>query len=430
MKNSKTLDSLEDWLIRLETLSSIEINLGLERVEAVLKRLNLKNFEYVISIAGTNGKGSTVAILSALLKEMGFCVGSYTSPHLHKYNERININGISVSDNQIVQAFRRVELKRRGEPLTYFEYGTLAALSIFSETHVDIAILEVGLGGRLDAVNAIDSNACVITNVTLDHRQWLGNDIESIALEKAGIMRKNKPVVFGSKTVPSNIKKHAHKIGSDLLLAGIDYDFLVNENGTWDWSCKSIVVNNIKNLSLNGIHQIENASAALALIASLKNIKFPSKKIINRSLKDIFLPGRQEVVCLNDVIWMFDVAHNPDAARVLYDTILKLDIEGNLIIVVGFLMDKQVSSFVKIIHSLVHRWIVCDLDHPRAIPAEELSFLISSQLDKPVQITDSISIALNHAHANAKPGDIVLVTGSFYTVGPALKWIELQTQDK
>ena len=416
MKNSKTLDSLEDWLIRLETLSSIEINLGLERVEAVLKRLNLKNFEYVISIAGTNGKGSTAAILSALLREMGFCVGSYTSPHLHKYNERININGISVSDEQIVQAFKRVESKRQTEPLTYFEYGTLAALSIFEENRVDIAILEVGLGGRLDAVNAIDSNACVITNITLDHRQWLGNDIESIALEKAGIMRKNKPVVFGSKTVPSNIKKHAYKIGSDLLLAGIDYDFLVNENGTWDWYCKSIVVNNIKNLSLNGIHQIENASAALALIASLKNIKFPSKEIINRSL--------------NDVTWLLDVAHNPDAARVLYDTIVKLDYDGNLIIVVGFLMDKQVSSFVKIIHSLVHRWIVCDLDHPRAIPAEKLSFLISSQLDKPVQITDSISIALNHAHASVKPGDIVLVTGSFYTVGPALKWIELQIQDK
>ena len=430
MKNSKTLDSLEDWLVRLETLSSIEINLGLERVEAVLKRLNLKKFEYVISIAGTNGKGSTAAILSALLKEMSFCVGSYTSPHLHKYNERININGISVSDEQIVQAFKRVELKRRDEPLTYFEYGTLAALSIFAENHVDIAILEVGLGGRLDAVNAIDSNACVITNVTLDHCQWLGNDIESIALEKAGIMRKNKPVVFGSKIVPSYIKKHGHKIGSDLLLAGIDYDFLVNENRTWDWSCKSIVVNNIKNLSLNGIHQIENASAALALIASLKNIKFPSKKIINRSLKDISLPGRQEVVCLNDVIWMFDVAHNSDAARVLYDTILKLDYDGNLIIVVGFLMDKQVSSFVKIIHSLVHRWIVCDLDHPRAIPAEELSFLISSQLDKPVQITDSVMNALSRANSIANPGDMVLVTGSFYTVGPALKWIELQIQDK
>ena len=430
MKNSKTLDSLEDWLVRLETLSSIEINLGLERVEAVFKRLNLKKFEYVISIAGTNGKGSTAAILSALLREMGFCVGSYTSPHLHKYNERININGISVSDEQIVQAFKRVELKRQTESLTYFEYGTLAALSIFEENHVDIAILEVGLGGKLDAVNAIDSDACVITNVTLDHCEWLGNDIETIALEKAGIMRKKKPVVFGSKIVPSNIKKHAHKIGSDLLLAGIDYDFLVNDNGAWNWSCKSIVVNNIKNLSLYGYHQIENASAALALIASLKNVKFPSKKIINRSLREIVLPGRQEVTYLNDVTWLLDVAHNPDAARVLYDTILKLDYDGNLIIVVGFLMDKQVSSFVKIIQSLVHRWIVCDSDHPRAIPAGKLSFLISSQIDKPVQIMDSVTNALSHANSIANPGDMVLVTGSFYTVGPALKWIESQIRDK
>jgi len=225
---------LAAWLTRLESLSAREIDLGLERVEQVLDRLQLELPKTVLHVAGTNGKGSCVAMLEGVLRRTGGSVGCYTSPHVFRYNERIRVDGTEAGDETIVGAFERIEAVRDDVPLTYFENGTLAALVVFAEQGVDIAILEVGMGGRLDAVNAIEPDAGLITNVSLDHCDWLGEDIESIAFEKAGIMRAGKPVVFGDRVVPAAITRHAANIEAGLIRAGEDYDWSASAT-SWEW---------------------------------------------------------------------------------------------------------------------------------------------------------------------------------------------------
>ena len=213
---------LSDWLSWLETCSPNEIELGLERVEVVLERLGLDSPEHLLLIAGTNGKGSCVAMTQALLLASGVSVGAYTSPHVARFNERIVVNHTEVTDNQIIAAFERVEIARVDVPLTYFEYGTLAAMVVFAAAKLQVWVLEVGMGGRLDATNVLDPTAAIITNVSLDHCEWLGNDIESIATEKAGVMRKGAPVVFGAEKVPKAVLARAAEVGADLLVAGRD----------------------------------------------------------------------------------------------------------------------------------------------------------------------------------------------------------------
>jgi dihydrofolate synthase/folylpolyglutamate synthase len=226
--------ALGDWLNRLESFSAHEIELGLERVEAVLERLAIKLPETVFHVAGTNGKGSCAALLESLLRAGGRNVGCYTSPHVHRYNERIRINGAEAADASLIHAFERIELVREDVPLTYFEAGTLAALWVFAQERVDTAILEVGMGGRLDAVNAVDAEAALITNVTLDHCDWLGPDVESIAHEKAGVMRAGRPVVFGGLDRPKAICDEAKRIGADLRAAGRDFTWSAGRS-SWSW---------------------------------------------------------------------------------------------------------------------------------------------------------------------------------------------------
>ncbi|MEJ2128086.1 MAG: Mur ligase family protein [Woeseiaceae bacterium] len=225
---------LSDWLARLETISSREIDLGLERVSRVLDRLELPLADRVFHIAGTNGKGSSVAMLESLLKSTGARIGCYTSPHIINYNERIRIDGIDASDEQIISSFERVETVRGEEELTYFEFGTLAALVLFADAGMDTLILEVGMGGRLDAVNAVEPTASLITNIALDHCDWLGESIEAIAFEKAGVMRAGKPAIFGARDVPQAIIDHADDIGAELRLAGTDFDWELHGE-TWSW---------------------------------------------------------------------------------------------------------------------------------------------------------------------------------------------------
>ena len=245
--------TLDQWLPWLESLSPREIVLGLERVRTVLDRLELQKPALVINVAGTNGKGSSVAMLEALLSSAGRKTACYTSPHLQHYNERIRIDGRSASDEQIIEALVTVEASRDDVPLTYFEFGTLAALAAFDAANADTLILETGMGGRLDAVNAVEPDACLITNISLDHCAWLGDDIESIAAEKAGIMRRSKPVVFGSRAVPEAIKMAAKDVGAELLLPGVDYDYQAVPGVTsWSWQGRSTALPELRPPSLSG----------------------------------------------------------------------------------------------------------------------------------------------------------------------------------
>ena len=233
--------SLADWLIRLESYSPHEIELGLDRVRAVIERLELALPRQIFHIAGTNGKGSSVAFTQALLSKTGARIGSYTSPHLLEYNERICIDLEPASDSDIIAAFERVDAARGDTPLTYFEFGTIAALVAFAAHELDIAILEIGMGGRLDAVNAVEPSAGLITNVSLDHCDWLGDDLESIALEKAGIMRAGKSTVYAAVNAPESIQRHADDVGADLVLAGRDYNWTVNaDDWTWQGRCRAL----------------------------------------------------------------------------------------------------------------------------------------------------------------------------------------------
>ena len=226
---------LSEWLAWLETLSPSEVNLGLDRTQGVLERLELTRPSHVLLLAGTNGKGSSVAMAEALLRASGFRTGAYTSPHISQYNERIAVDGIVASDAEIIAAFERVEAARRGTELTYFEFGTLAAAVVFAAAELDVWLLEVGLGGRLDATNAFDPTASLITNVSLDHCDWLGDNVETIAMEKAGVMRAGIPTVFGDRNIPTSIVNQASKSGALLLRAGEEFDFAVDDGGIWSW---------------------------------------------------------------------------------------------------------------------------------------------------------------------------------------------------
>jgi dihydrofolate synthase/folylpolyglutamate synthase len=410
---------LSDWLSRLEALSPHEIDLGLDRVEIVLRRLALEPPKSVFHIAGTNGKGSSVAMLEAVLRISGTRVGSFTSPHISRYNERIRIDGNEASDAQIVAAFERVEAARRGEELTYFEFGTLAALVVFAETGIDTAILEIGMGGRLDAVNAVEPDAGLITNISLDHCDWLGNDIETIAFEKAGIMRKNKPVIFGARELPQSILRHADEIGAHLLAAGRDFDWS-SDGSQWSWRGSKHRLDGLDLPALPGEHQVGNAAAVLALIESAGLEDLLREELINKALGHVRLDGRMQEL-ESGAHWLLDVAHNPAAAAELANMLRAESHTARTVAIIGMLDDKDVEGVVRPLADQVDHWIAVTADSPRAIDARELARQVANTTDAACQVADSLDAAIGIVQELANPADRVLVTGSFYLVGPVLE---------
>ena len=248
--------TLDDWLPWLESLSPREIVLGLERVEVVRETLDIRRPDLVVSISGTNGKGSSLAILEAILRQQGIRTGAYSSPHVHRYNERIRIDGTPASDEAVIAALQAVEAARGETPLTFFEFGTLASFVAFDAARVDAWLLEVGMGGRLDAVNAVEPDGSLITNVALDHCSWLGDDVESIAMEKAGIMRRGKPVVYGSTSVPRAIEAHAEAVGAKLRLAGRDFSCRIETDSSWRWQGQRLEITELPRPALAGDVQV------------------------------------------------------------------------------------------------------------------------------------------------------------------------------
>lgn len=419
---------LTDWLTRLETLSPHEIDLGLERVHEVLGRLKLKTPQSVLHIAGTNGKGSSVAMLQSLLVESGVSVGAYTSPHMFRYNERICIDGVQASDEQIVAAFERVDAVRGDVPLTYFEFGTIAALAVFEQAGVDAAILEVGMGGRLDAVNAVEPGAGLITNVSLDHCDWLGNNIESIAFEKAGIMRDGKPVVYGAVDVPASLVAHASDIGADMIVAGRDYTWSTAADGSWSWQGRSTQLSSLKRPSLAGDFQIDNAAGVLALAEAAGFGSVLQTDVVDTAFTRLRLDGRLQIIRA-EVEWLLDVAHNPAAAGALARSLRARPVNGNTIAIVAMLDDKDVAGMITPLQDIVDHWIAVTADNPRAIEAGELARQIANLNNAACLSADSLQQAMDSARALATSENRILVTGSFYVVGPALRSLELYSRE-
>ena len=390
---------LADWLRWLETLSPTEIDLGLERVRAVLDRLDLPTPPTVLLIGGTNGKGSSAAMAEALLLAAGHSTGVYTSPHLIRYNERIRINGEVAGDADIVAALAAVEAVRGDLALTYFEFGTLAALVQFAAADLDVWVLEVGLGGRLDATNAVEPDASLITGIALDHCDWLGDDVESIAAEKAGIMRPGKPVVFAGDAMPDTIRRHAAELGAELIVIDVPAD--------------------LSGIGLPGDFQRRNASGVIALLdaAGFRDAVRPEQ--VADVLPRLRLDGRSQRLTVDGTDWLLDVAHNPAAAAEL--AAMLADDPRPTVGIVGVLRDKDVDGILAPLLPALRQVIALTADGPRALPAAELARRIANAGNRPCLIAAGVDDAVDAARRLARDDDRILVTGSFMTVGPVLQ---------
>lgn len=413
-------NTLEDWLAWQEKLHPSEIELGLERIALVFNRLQPQaEFPLVITVAGTNGKGSSVAMLEAIYRAAGYQVGKYTSPHLFNYNERISINGKAVADQEICDAFERIDQAREDVSLTYFEFGTLAALDIFLHHELDVIILEVGLGGRLDAVNIVDADVALVTAVSKDHTQWLGDDIAIIAREKAGIMRKGKPVISSGRNALESLKQCAAETGSMLYQLERDFTFTKQENATWVWQTQQQLRSALPLPALFGEHQLDNAAGVLMVIEVLSKQLPVSQQAIRQGLMSVTLPGRFQVIA-GEPVCILDVAHNVDAVKQLNKQLSAYNCKGKILAVLGMLADKDSHAALAEIQNSIDEWFIATLPTPRSESAENLEAVLQSLNQGAVSHTfNSVKQAFDNASQKAGPNDCILVFGSFYTVAEA-----------
>lgn len=396
------------WQEYLASLHSSAIDLALDRVLALAKEMKLTQpAPKVITVAGTNGKGSTCAIVEAILQKAGYKTGVYSSPHLIRYNERVRINGQELDDKDHIAAFASIEARRGDTSLSFFEFGTLAALQLFLDHHVDVAILEVGLGGRLDATNVVDPDVSVITSLAIDHVEWLGDNLELIGHEKAGIFRANKPAVCGQAKPPASVSAYADDIGAIFHQVGYQFDYQI-EKDSWHWRCGAFDLHNLPIPAL----PLPNAATAIMAIGQL-GLDVSDQHIVD-GLKTAKLPGRFETVsCSPHVI--LDVAHNPHSALYLAQKISALKQNGARVhAVVGMLHDKDIASTLLPMKETVDEWYPATLKGPRAADWHQLAAL----LPEGTQGHDSPIDAYLAAIASLKtPEDIIIVFGSFHTVG-------------
>jgi len=416
--------SLSDWLAWQATLNPREIDLGLERVREVVDRLSLNRpTTGLIAVGGTNGKGSTAGFIESLCAANGLRTAAYTSPHLVRYNERMRLDGQEVDDAWLVEQFTAVDEMRGETPLTYFEFGTLAALRGFSKARVDVWILEIGLGGRLDAVNVIDPDISVVTTVALDHQDWLGDTIDEIATEKAGILRRDRPAFYGDEPVPDGFRRTASDIGADLSCFGVDFGYAEDEHGLWSWQGLATTREGLSRPPMADSAQLRNISLALAAIEAC-NPQLLKRAAIEQALAAPLPPGRFQVID-RDRQWIVDVAHNPQAAGVLRQRLLALEDRPSMTVVIGMFADKPVDAFVAQLMDLADRWLVCSVVAPRGRDATELAAAISQAGGENVQVAGTPGQAFEMALAASAPGERILVTGSFHVAGPALSWLGL-----
>jgi len=421
--------TLAAWLNWQTGLNPKSIDLGLERVRAVWDRLGAPDLGgALITVAGTNGKGSSVAFAEAILQAAGYRTGCYTSPHLIRYNERIRIDGAPAEDGPICAAFERIDQARGDLPLTYFEFGTLAALLIFADAELDALVLEVGLGGRLDAVNLIDPDVALITSIGLDHQDWLGSDLESIGREKAGIMRRDRPCVYSGRSIPQSIREHARRIGARLKVAGEDYRVERREGG-WDLLDDGVMRRALPQPGMRGDVQIDNAAGVLVALDALAERLPLDQGAVRAGLLTARLAGRFEVRPGRPT-WVLDVAHNPQAAAVLNDMLGDYFTPGRRLAVCGMLDDKDAVGVADALARRFDAWHLVDLsDQPRGQSAARLAEKIRPALaGVPIRIGSTVGETLAAIEADAAADDLVVVFGSFLTVGSAMAWLDSAAQ--
>lgn len=405
--------SLSDWLARLEQLHPAPMALGLDRISQVYQRLNL-NFAKttVITVAGTNGKGSVVTLLQNALLSAGHRVGAYTSPHLQRYNERICVNGETLSDAEIVHSFERVEAHRDNVALTYFEFGTLAALEHFSRQPLDYLVLEVGLGGRLDAVNILAPQLTIVTSIDLDHQAWLGDDRELIGAEKAGIFRLGVPVICGDIAPPASLLQRAQDLACPLYLYGRDYSLAHNEKGIV-WQGRGATCDTCElELAVRPVLLDSNVATALQALMLL-----PAVGEFDPAVLAGGVPGRQERIEYEGIEILLDVSHNPAAARALAAHLQSLVPVERCVALFGVMADKDIAGMVEPLKGCFEAWFLGDLrDNPRAKPARDLAALLHGQGIHMISVSKNMRQAFARAISLLEPGHRLVVFGSVYTV--------------
>ena len=458
---------LDDWLTWQESLNPAEIDLGLDRIAEVLGRAGLSSsFNCpLITVAGTNGKGSVVAMLEAMAMSAGLKVCSYTSPHLFRYNERIKINAQPIDDEVLCEAFERIDQARGSSPLTYFEFGTLAAIDLFFKQQPDLVILEVGLGGRLDAVNIMDSDVCVLTSVAIDHVDWLGDDRESIGYEKAGVFRRGRPVICGERDVPVSVVRHAEKLHCQLIQAGRDYDVTIKHPETgWDLkSCYADLTDLPKPCLTGGFQYLNAATAILALQAlqakkllpvctgmygsRAKSEPLPDlqstklfKAVISKALKQIKLSGRFQKIHTKPLVYV-DVAHNLQAAQALASQLKSSSVDNTsgqsrTWAIVAMLSDKDVKGVIESVSAEIDHWCFAGLENTsRGLSVQALVenlpdvFIKATKQENQCKILSDTVLSANTVKqacavvlSKANKNDRVIIFGSFYTVTEAMQF--------
>ncbi|HEX5863044.1 MAG TPA: bifunctional tetrahydrofolate synthase/dihydrofolate synthase [Casimicrobiaceae bacterium] len=412
--------SLAAWLAYLETLHPKAISLGLERVRLVHDRLVLARACPVVTVTGTNGKGSTSAFLERMLSAGGYRIGLYTSPHLLRYNERVRIAGTEATDAELTAAFAAVEAVRQDIPLTYFEFGTLAALWLFARVQTDALVLEVGLGGRLDAVNVVDADVAIVTSIAIDHTDYLGTTREDIGREKAGIFRAGRVAVCADPDPPAALVEHARAIGAVLLRIGVDFGFVADER-QWRYFGPGGSRYGLPYPALRGAFQLANAAAALTALEALRARLPVDMGAVREALVSIELPGRFQVLPGRPVT-VLDVAHNAQAARVLADTVAAMGFHPQTFGVFGIMADKDIDGVIAALKPRVDRWLVATLPPPRGATA----MLLRQRLEQAGVVGDAIrsfddaGAAYRAARETAAEADRIIVFGSFLTVAAAL----------
>jgi len=412
--------SLADWLEQQQKSHPSAIDLTLARVREVARRMGLLAPAFkVITVAGTNGKGSTVAYLDALLRRTGRKAGRFTSPHLTRYNERICIDGVEASDAELIGSFTRIDAARGAITLTFFEYNALAALDLFMRSSVEFAVLEVGLGGRLDATNILDADVAIVCSIGLDHADWLGTSIDGIGREKAGIFRRGRIAILGSDSLPGSVAAYAAEVGALAVLAG--RDFSARRHGeVWDFESRAVTLRDLPLPALHGPHQVGNAANAIAALTFGDVGVELTHAAVAAGLVEVRVPGRFQIVP-GDIEWVLDVAHNVPAAQILSANLKTLPRRRTLA-VCGILGDKDIRGITAALAADIDAWYLVALEGPRAVSTAEMVARLPAGARVSMQ-ADDVGAACRAARAAAQPGDRIVVFGSFLTVGPALDFL-------
>lgn len=420
--------SLADWLTYQQRAHPRAVDLSLERVSSVASRLGLlQRQSSLATVAGTNGKGSTATTLACLLQACGQRVGLFTSPHLVRYNERIRIDGAAVSDADLISVFEHIESARADTTLTFFEYNALAALELFRRAQVDAMVLEVGLGGRLDATNMLGADVAVVCSIGFDHRDWLGDTLEKIGAEKAGVFRSGQKVVLGSMQMPQSVWQAAQGLGCEVWAAEREFHWELRQSqagAVWDYQSSLCELRALPAPALAGPVQYRNAATAMTALQLLNPPHRCDRTRLAAGLQRVRLPGRFQIVP-GDIEWILDVAHNEPAAEVLALALREHPRDGSTWAVFGTLSDKDSAAIATILDAQIDGWVLAGIgDDPRGLSAAALRERLP-RLRAPVELTDDTITACQQVRGRARPGDRVVVLGSFHVVGPALAWLGL-----